>query len=368
MIRFELIFPTRSLQRSVLILLTSSLTVSTLLGQVGSAEEWRKPPALKPGDTVMFIAPAGPVELPSTLEYVRRLEKAGYKTRIPKGIDRKMGYLAGRDEERAAELNAAIRDPNVRAIFPCRGGYGLTRILDRIDYAALRNDPKILIGFSDLTALHLAVARKARVITFHSPLATRALLQEDKNHAFAAASFRRAIFADQYVKGAAGYTIDVPDDPPRPVKLVGGKARGRLLGGNLTLICSTLGTPYAIQPMGAILFIEDVNEAPYRIDRALSQLRLAGILDVVAGIVVGSFTSREPKDAKEFERLFREYLGKMKVPVVMGFPIGHTARNATLPHGALAELDGDKAVLRLLEDPVLLGPQSPQRSEGNAGH
>ncbi|HTU88588.1 MAG TPA: LD-carboxypeptidase [Gemmataceae bacterium] len=263
-------------------------------------------------------------------------------------------------------LNAAIRDPKVRAIFPCRGGYGLTRILDRIDYAALRNDPKILIGFSDLTALHLAVARQARVITFHSPLATRVLWQEDKKYAFAVASFQRAIFADRYAKGGAGYTIEVPDDLPRPVKLVGGTARGRLLGGNLTLICSTLGTPFAIQPKGAILFIEDVNEAPYRIDRHLAQLRLAGVLDAVAGIIVGSFLSREPKDEKEFDRLFHEYFGKMKMPVVLGFPIGHTARNATLPHGALAELDADKAVLRLLENPVRLGPPSPQRAERSA--
>ena len=251
-------------------------------------------------------------------------------------------------------MNAAIRDPQVRAIFPCRGGYGLTRILDRLDYAALRKDPKIIIGFSDLTALHLAVASKARVVTFHSPLATRILCQEEEKYAFAASSFRRALFADQYAEGAVGYIIDVPADRPQPVKLVGGKARGRLLGGNLTLICSTLGTPYAIQPKGAILFIEEVNEAPYRIDRALSQLRRAGVLDAVAGVVVGSFISQEPKDKIEIEHVLREYFGGMKVPVVMGFPVGHSARNATLPHGALAGLDADKATLRLLEAPVRL--------------
>jgi muramoyltetrapeptide carboxypeptidase len=361
----EGLFPA-SLHRVALVLFVCFLSASASQGQEIPADEWRNPPALKPGDTVMFIAPAAPVELPPIVEYARRLEKAGYKTRIPKGIDRKMGYLAGSDEERAAELNAAIRDPKVRAIFPCRGGYGLTRILDRIDYAALRNDPKILIGFSDLTALHLAVARQARVITFHSPLATRGLWQDYKKYAFAASSFQRAIFADRYVKGETGYTIEVPEELPRPVKLVGGKARGRLLGGNLTLICSTLGTPYAIQPKGAILFIEDVNEAPYRIDRHLSQLRLAGILNAVAGIIVGSFLSREPKDEKEFDRLFREYFGTMKVPVVLGFPIGHSARNATLPHGALAELDADKAALRLLENPVRLEPPSPPRLESSA--
>jgi len=224
--------------------------------------EWLKPPALKSGDTIAFVAPAGPVDMPAVKAYAEQLEKAGYKVVIPKGIDRKTGFLAGTDEERAAELNAALRDPKVRALFPCRGGYGLTRILDRIDYGALRKDPKIVTGFSDLTALHLAIAREAQVVTFHSPMPMANLWKEDKEFAFAAQSFRRAVFADQYQKDAVGYVIAVPADTPKPVKLVGGKARGRLLGGNLTLICSTLGTRYALQPKGAILFIEDVNEAP----------------------------------------------------------------------------------------------------------
>src|SRR5262249_44788788 len=159
------------------------------------------------------------------------------------GIDeRKHGYLAGTDEERADELNRMIRDPRVRAIFPVGGGYGLTRILDRIDYDALRRDPKIITGYSDLTALHLAVAREVRWITCHCPRPGPSLWKGDQpEFAFAAQSFRRALFADQYPKGESGYTIAGPPDA-KPVKLVGGTARGRLLGGNLTLICSTLGT------------------------------------------------------------------------------------------------------------------------------
>ena len=248
-------------------------------------------------------------------------------------ISSKFGYLAGTDEERAAELNAMIRDPKVRAIFPCRGGYGLTRILDRIDYAALRKNPKIITGFSDLTALHLAVARKARVITFHSPMPMSNLWQGDREKfLFAAKSFKRAVFADEYKKGENGYLIAVPEDA-KPVKVIGGTARGRLLGGNLSLICSTLGTPYAIEPKGAILFIEDVHEAPYRVDRMLSQLRLAGVLDAVAGVVVGNFSGKDPNDAQEIDRVLREYFGALKVPVVMNFPVGHIPQNATMPHG-----------------------------------
>ena len=314
-----------------------------------------KPRALKPGDTIAFIAPAGAAELPPLLEYQKRLENGGFKVLFQEGIEhRKINYLGGTDEQRAAELNAMIRDPKVRAIFPVRGGYGLTRILDRVDYAALRKDPKIITGYSDLTGLHLAIACKARVITFHSPMPMYDLWKEDKpEFKFEAASFRRAVFADQYRPGDAGYVVAVPTES-KPVKLVAGVARGRLLGGNLTLICSTLGTPYALQPQGVILFVEDVNEAPYRVDRSLSQLRLAGVLDAVAGVVVGSFSSKDPADAKELDRVLREYFGALKVPVVMNFPVGHTPWNATLPEGGMVELDADKAVLRLVENPVKL--------------
>jgi len=312
-------------------------------------EQWVKPPALRPGDTVMLVAPAGPADKERVLQFVRLLEKKGFRVVVPKDLFRRDRYLAGSDDERAAELNAAIRDPKVRAIFPCRGGYGLTRILDRIDYAALRKDPKIITVFSDLTALHLAVARKARVITFHSPMPEFDLRHEEGDYAYAARSFWRTLLASAYGKGEAGYAVEFPADGPKPVKLVGGKARGRLVGGNLTLICATLGTPYALEPKGNVLLLEDTGEAPYRVDRMLSQLRLAGVLDAVAGVVVGDFSKT---DVKETDRVLREYLGKLKVPVVLNFPAGHTAKNATLPHGALVELDADAGSLRVVENPV----------------
>ena len=264
----------------------------------GSGHDRRliRPPALKPGDTIAFVAPAGPGQLPPLKAYAEQLEKGGYRVIIPPGIEhRRSGYLAGTDEERADELNRMIRDPQVRAIFPVGGGYGLTRILDRIDYAALRKDPKIITGFSDLTGLHLAVAREARLVTFHSPMPMHRLWQGDKpEYSFAAESFRRAVFADQYKKGESGYTIAIPAEV-RPVKLVGGTARGRLLGGNLTLICATLGTPYALRPRGAILLIEDVNEAPYRVDRMLSQLRLAGSSTPSPGLSWAASRQRPPR-------------------------------------------------------------------------
>ncbi len=301
------------------------------------AADWLKPLALKPGDTIALVAPAGPVRESALTEYAQGLKKAGYKVLVSDDIQRKSGYLAGTDERRAAELNAAIRNPQVRAVFPCQGGYGLTRILDRIDYDALHKDPKIVIGFSDLTALHLAIARRARVISFLSPMPLAALWKNDAEHAYANASFGRAIFADQYPKNTTGFTIALPKDAPRPVSLVKGKARGRLTGGNLTLICSTMGTPFAIDPDHTILVIEDVHEAPYRIDRSLSQLRLAGVLDKIAGVVAGDFSSADPKDVHEFDRILNEYFGHGAKPAVSHFPVGHITSNATLPLGALVE-------------------------------
>ncbi len=328
--------------------------ISSSSAQEGtSASEWIRPAALKPGDTIAFVAPAGHAELNRIRVYAASLEKEGYRVLIPEGIERRRHhYLAGTDEERADELNRMIRDPKVRAIFPVAGGYGLTRIIDRIDYAALRKDPKIITGYSDLTALHLAIASQVHLITFHSPMPQHNLWQGDKpKFAFAAESFRRTVFADRYAKGESGYTIALPDGD-RPATLVGGVAKGRLLGGNLSLICATVGTPYALQARGKILLIEDVNEAPYRVDRMLSQLRLAGVLDAVSGVVAGSFCESDHPDARELDRVLREGLGKLKVPVVIGFPVGHNPHNATLPEGGQVELDADKGTLRLLENPV----------------
>jgi muramoyltetrapeptide carboxypeptidase len=315
--------------------------------------DWIRPAALRPGDTIGFVAPAGPAKWEPVRKYAEALRKAGYKVRVPEDVaDRETGYLAGSDDERVAELNTMIRDPEVRAIFPVRGGYGLTRILDQIDYAALRADPKVITGYSDVTALHLAIAAKTRLVTFHSPMPMSNLWDSDNpDHAFAARWFRRAVFADQYEGDESGYAIDVPEEF-RPVSVVGGKARGRLLGGNLTLLCSTLGTPYAIEPEGAILLIEDVDEAPYRVDRAFSRLRLAGVLDAIAGAVIGSFTEKVGDDVAEYDRIVQEYFGSLDVPVVMHYPVGHTRLNATLPHGGLVEVDG--VVVRVAEDPVEL--------------
>ncbi|MCZ2342305.1 MAG: LD-carboxypeptidase [Bacteroidales bacterium] len=310
--------------------------------------DWLSPPALRRGDTVAFAAPAAPAGEKLVLAFAEILKKTGLNVRIPDGLfGRRSRYLGGTDAERAEELNQLIRDPKVRAIFPVRGGFGLTRILDRMDYDALRADPKIITGYSDLTALHLAVARQSRVTTFHSPLPMHRLgLGETAENAFSFRSFQQTILQPP----RQGYDIPVPADS-QPIGLVPGTARGRLLGGNLSLIASTIGTPYAIEPQGAILLLEDVHEAAYRVDRMLSQLRLAGVLKAVAGVVVGSFTTTTPQEETEVLAVVREYFENAKVPVVMNFPVGHGRHNVTLPHGAMVELNAGQGALRVLETP-----------------
>ena len=321
-----------------------------LFSFAADADNWIRAKPLKPGDTIAIAAPAGVAEEVPVRAFAALMEKQGFKVRIPEGmLGRRDRHLGGTDAQRAEELNALIRDPAVRAIFPARGGFGLTRIIDRIDYKALAADPKIITGYSDLTALHLAVARKARVVTFHSPLPMHSLHKgETEPHAFAYRSFRRMILAPSGGLGAG--IVEVPLGGDKPEALVAGKARGRLLGGNLSLVAATIGTPYAIEPEGAILLLEDVNEAPYRVDRMLSQLRLAGVLDKVSGVVLGSFTTKEPDEPAKIDAILREYFGGLKVPVIIGFPAGHAPANATLPHGGLVEIDGGS--LRILESPL----------------
>ncbi|MEC8557995.1 MAG: LD-carboxypeptidase [Planctomycetota bacterium] len=321
---------------------------------------WIAPPALREDDKVVFVAPAGPVDSAKVETARRTFETQGLEVVVPRSLaSRSRGYLAGSDAERLEELNNAIADPNIAGIFPFRGGYGLTRILDRIDYEGLRKHPKIVAGFSDITALHLAIAKKSRLITFHSPMPQAYLYDKDEENPVVTNSFWGSLLRARYtVERAKGYSIELPENGLRPKMLVGGRAKGRLLGGNLTLLCSTLGTPFQVDFRGSILFIEDVDEAPYRIDRYLSQLRLTGILDDVSGIIVGTLTdslARESTAQSACQDIFEHYFADLGVPVITNFPVGHTRLNLTIPHGAEAELDADETSLRILERTISPG-------------
>lgn len=342
-------FPTKSW---LLLLMVTLILQLYSITPIAAQEPWLRAPALKTGDTIAFVAPAGPVDLEPVNKCMKQLEAAGFRVLVPPNIERKWEYLAGTDEQRADELNSAIRHPEVDAIFAIRGGFGLTRILDRIDYEALRKSPKVVVGYSDLTALHLAIASKIQLISFHGPMPMSNLWQDDApKYKYANDTLRRTIFADKYAVNMIGFAIPLPANKNMRA-LVAGKATGRLIGGNLSLVCATLGTAYAINPKGAILFLEDVNEAPYRVDRMLSQLRLAGVLNEVSGVVLGDFSTKDAEDRLATDRVLVEYFGRLHVPVVMNFPVGHIPDNATIPHGALAEIDSDNLSLRLLENPV----------------
>src|SRR3954470_16056937 len=328
------------------------------------------PKALAPGDTVMIVAPAKYLEKERVKFAKKRLEAMGFKVRIPKDLFRKKGFLGGSDDDRARELMEAFRDPEVKAIFPGTGGYGTTRIVDKLDYDVIRRNPKIVVGFSDITGLHIAINQQTGLITFHSPNPEWGLGDKEDLSPFAAKWFWRALLAKSYKDASRpGYTIfthaangdkaekKLFEDVPHPVTLHEGKARGRLIGGNLSVVHALMGTPYEIQTESKILFLEDVGEAPYRVDRMLSTLRLAGKFDHVAGVILGQFSARKDEakwdDDESVDDVLKEYFARMRVPVVAKFPIGHVRFNATLPEGAMAELDAREQTLRILENPVI---------------
>ncbi len=244
------------------------------------------------------------------------------------------GYLAGTDEHRLADFNRFATDDDVHGIWCIRGGYGAMRLLDRLDYDTWRRYPKVLIGYSDITALHAALGAHAKLVTYHGPTARTVLTD------FTRASFARAMADGSDPCGVA----------PDATVLRGGSARGRLVGGNLALVVSLMGTPYELSLDGAILVLEDVNEPVYRIDRMLTQLRLSGALERLAGIAFGRFTEI-PDDGAEADRslddVLQEVADHANVPCLANIPLGHIDDQWTVPLGATAELNADAKTLNV---------------------
>jgi muramoyltetrapeptide carboxypeptidase len=316
------------------------------------------PKRIKPGDTVAVVAPAGPVEHKTLDLGVQRIKDRGYKVKMRDDIYDVYGYLAGTDERRSKELMDAFLDPEVDAVITARGGYGVMRILDRLDYEKIRQHPKAVLGYSDITALHAALNRKAGLVSFHGPGPASGFGTEEGPTDFTVKYLIKAL-EDAGESASAverpGYAIEVPEEVAKVDSYGKGKAQGRLTGGNLSMISAIEGTPYSLDCHDAILLIEDVNEAPYRIDRMLRQLKLAGQLDQVRGVVLGQFTTeyvREDKltdDARfDTQGVLKQYFEHAGIPVLVNFPIGHQKQNCTLPLGAQVEIDADKKVLRIL--------------------
>nr|WP_314489616.1 LD-carboxypeptidase [uncultured Pseudomonas sp.] len=286
-------------------------------------------PALPAGGVIGLIAPAGPAEL--DLERATQwVNSHGYTLRVFDGVWEKDGYLAGSDAVRLRDLHAAFADDSIDAIFCLRGGYGSPRLLDGIDFELLRGHPKPFVGYSDITALHLAITRYAGFVTFHGAMLNADLL--GGKHEPTQSSLLRMLTGQQ------GAVLEHPSAYPLTT-LAPGSASGRLLGGNLSMICAGIGTAFELDAEGIILFIEDVNEPLYRIDRLLTQLRLAGKLDRVRGVLVGDVAG---VDGLALQRLLGQELGPLGVPILSGWRSGHCDPNLTLPMGAVVRLDADR--------------------------
>lgn len=296
----------------------------------------RTPPLLAPGARVALVAPAGPVSKEGTFHTaVQQARSFGWEPVIGDNATARTRYLAGSDDQRLHDLNAALSDDSIDGIWCLRGGYGVMRILDGLDVAAMRARPRALIGFSDITALHAALGSQAQVIGYHGPHAAAPLTT------FSRDSLTRAVVAGTDSCGVA----------PAARTLRSGRAEGRLVGGNLSLLAALCGSRYVPNYEGAILIIEDVDEATYRIDRMLRQLALSGALSRLAGIAYGQFTEeggRANAASPSREQLLRETADAAGVPALAGIPVGHIDDQWTLPLGAMAELDADAKSLRVI--------------------
>ncbi|MCE1189708.1 MAG: LD-carboxypeptidase [Ignavibacteria bacterium] len=312
------------------------------------SHSYNKPPCLYPGDTIGFISPA------SSPDDLTRIEKAqnyfaqkGFAVKLGDYLGQYFGYLAGSDDMRLSDLHKMYNDDEVKAIFCLRGGYGSGRLLNRIDYSLIRRHPKIFVGYSDITSLHNAFQKKANQITFAGPMPA-------VDFSGQIAPYTEKVFWEMVTKIEPGYEIPVPEGW-KTETLKAGTVDGPLLGGNLATLVALLGSDYLPDFAGSILYIEDVSEQPYRIDRMLNQLKLSGILDKVNGIILGQITdsdSNTPSRSFTMEQVFDQYFGKLRKPILWNFPHGHIKDIATMPHGAHIELNAGKGKITLLESPV----------------
>ncbi len=313
------------------------------------------PPALGPGSTIAVVAPASGSSRSKINAGIARLQRMGFVVKTSDYLTKGFGYLAAKDEVRASEFMKYVRDPEVDCIMAVRGGYGCMRILPLLDFDEIRANPKVIIGYSDITALVNAVYQKSRMIAFHGPVATSGF------DSYSTDSFRRTVMSaapagefsesDQF-RGSS--FVDA-----RASTIVSGRATGRLVGGNLSLVSDTMGTPYEIDMTGNILFLEEIAEEPYRVDRMLTQLVLSGQLARCAGVALGRFTKCEaPRRGGEFqvslslEQVIRTTVEPLGIPTVYGLSIGHISKKLTIPVGGLATLDADSKTVTFEEAAV----------------
>lgn len=307
---------------------------------------------LRKGDTVGLVSPSSAVNERLALQLAQEaMEALGFRVRTGAHYGGRYGHLAGTDAERAGDLNAMFGDKAVRAIVCVRGGSGAARLLPLLDYALIRRNPKVLLGYSDITALHCAIHAKTGLVTFHGPVGTGSWNRFNVDQ-FERMFFQRELMQYQNSRDAGDELVPRRN---RTRTLRGGKAQGELVGGNLTVLTALAGTPYLPDFSGRILFLEDVGEAPYRIDRMFSTLKLMGALDKVAGIIFGDCSDCNPGDgygSLTLDQIFDDYILPLKIPAYRGAMIGHIREQFIVPVGGKVEMDADAGTFRLLA-PVL---------------
>lgn len=292
---------------------------------------------LKFGDTIGVICPASGDEKEKITSKIELLKSLGFNVKIGEHVYDKYGYLAGKDIDRAFDINSAFQDPSIDAIMCYRGGYGTMRMLPYVNFNLLKSNPKIFIGYSDITTLLNHVYRKNNLITFHGPMANSELKDDTLKS-----------LLDTLMNGDKPFSIKNPDNTQ--LKSYGSKSvSGIIVGGNLSLICATIGTPYEINFKDKILFIEEISEEPYSIDRMLCQLTLSNKLQQCAGFILGQFKDCSNGKELSLECVLDHYIFSLNKPVIYNFMCGHNTPNLTLPIGAKATLDISGHVIEILE-------------------
>ncbi|MBP3985563.1 LD-carboxypeptidase [Pseudoxanthomonas helianthi] len=307
------------------------------------------PPPLNKGDTVALVSPSSAMDEPFDLQLATEAMQAlGFKVKTGAHYANRYGHLAGSDAERAGDLNAMFADREVKAIICARGGSGAARLLPLLDYELIRRNPKVLLGYSDITALHSAIHAKTGLVTFHGPIGAGSW------NRFNVDQFNRMFFNRELIeyRNIADAGDELVQRKNRTIPITGGKAQGELIGGNLTVLTALAGSPYLPDFSGKILFLEDVSEAPYRIDRMFSTLKLMGALDRIAGLIFGECSECDPGDgygSLNLAQIFDDHIKPLKIPAYRGAMIGHIRQQFIVPVGGRVEMDADAGTFRMLE-------------------
>jgi muramoyltetrapeptide carboxypeptidase len=304
-----------------------------------------KPVSLRIGDTLAITSPAGAVWKDDTVsKFTAILKGMGFNVKLGRTLTEKFGYLAGTDELRAKELNDFFMDKTVQGIFCAKGGWGCARLLDSLDYFNIRTNPKVLMGFSDITSLLVAIQARTGLVTFHGPVGNSGWNDFSMGYV-KSVLVNRAL--TEYGPG--------PKDTDAPVVFTPGKAKGVLIGGNLSVLVGIIGSTYLPDWKNKILFLEETEEEPYSIDRMLTQLRLAGVLKNISGVIFGKCMkceAEEPQQSFTFMEVLEQHLKPLGIPAYYGAMIGHIENKFTVPLGVMAEMDAGKGTFRLLEPAV----------------